>query len=329
MTAPIISSARTRLFEQRNAARDLDDRLADLQTRVASSRAQIGTSTGLESELRALDAHEGELFTAAARSDDPETALAAMKVDQTKRANILRRIATANARRSGIESAIADLVAEERKLSAQRNAAREALKVSEAMILVAELVPQMVEKVTESHIESAAAATVLDSIYSAVVSTAHSLVEGPARAEMFAQIEPLGATIKSARAPAVVDATRKRAGELADAFNQSIVEGETRAIVAPVVRDAVKAAGTEVFGAYDVKIGVRLDNAAAAIERIANHGEDVLTRISKTFDSLERRDAEQTAKLEALAKRIAENERITRRGLAENERNPASWSTKR
>jgi hypothetical protein len=250
MTAPIISSARTRLFEQRNAARDLDDRLADLQTRVASSRAQIGTSTGLESELRALDAHEGELFTAAARSDDPETALAAMKVDQTKRANILRRIATANARRSGIESAIADLVAEERKLSAQRNAAREALKVSEAMILVAELVPQMVEKVTESHIESAAAATVLDSIYSAVVSTAHSLVEGPARAEMFAQIEPLGATIKSARAPAVVDATRKRAGELADAFNQSIVEGETRAIVAPVVRDAVKAAGTEVFGAY-------------------------------------------------------------------------------
>jgi hypothetical protein len=79
----------------------------------------------------------------------------------------------------------------------------------------------------------------------------------------------------------------------------------------------------------DVKIGVRLDNAAAAIERIANHGEDVLTRISKTFDSLERRDAEQTAKLEALAKRIAENERITRRGLAENERNPASWSRKR
>ena len=227
MTPPIISSARTRLFELRHAARDLDDRLADLQTRVASSRAQIGTSTGLESELRALDAHEGELFTAAARSDDPETALAAVKVDQTKRANILRRIATANARRFGIEFAIADLVAEERKLSAQRNAAREALKVSEAMILVAELVPQMVEKVTEFHIELPRPQRFWTS----------SIAPSSPRRIRWSKVRPVrrcsprsnrsSRTIKSARAPAVVDATRKRAGELADAFNQSIVEGET------------------------------------------------------------------------------------------------------
>ena len=76
----------------------------------------------------------------------------------------------------------------------------------------------------------------------------------------------------------------------------------------------------------DVYIGARLDNASAAIERIATHGDDVLTRLSTTLDLVIRRDAEQTAKLEAReAEQTAKLEALARR-MAEIEAITASWS---
>jgi chromosome segregation ATPase len=140
MMAPPVSSARSQLFELRSALRTLEDNLSEHERRITELSGRLGNSNDVEAELRQLDLAESEAFHLAAQSEDP-CALDAVKTDPKKRADLQKKLATARARRAGVEKAISEVQSLQREAVNGRNAARAVLPVFEMLVLVDELVP--------------------------------------------------------------------------------------------------------------------------------------------------------------------------------------------
>ena len=199
MTPPSLT-AREHLSELRKSLAEAEAGLGGLAAQIVTLQHQIDAVGPVEAELRQLDAEESESYLLAAQSDDPSSALDAVKLDGKKRDALVKKLAIARAKATAAGRAIEVIQQHQRRGDQLRNHARAEIPVIEMYATLEEMVPSAVKAANEHHLLTETAFSTLNQLYSALMTLAHGRPEGGLhRRPLFERLETLSDTIKSVR----------------------------------------------------------------------------------------------------------------------------------